>query len=127
MAVQKVINIEDTVIKHNQIKKALKSFGVKEIFWAKDAESGIAEIEDAIAKGQPYDVLVSDMHFKYEGKDDLKAGEKTLHALRAKGIETPVIFCFLQNWLVEGAVAAVFYNERRYWEDDLKKALDKIR
>lgn len=126
MKIQKVINIEDDAIKHSHVVKELKQYGIKEVFWARDAESGINEIESAIAAGQPYDLLVSDMHFEFYGENDRAAGEKTMKLLREKAIEIPVIICSSQNWNIPGAVANVFYNERRYWEDDLRRALDKL-
>lgn len=126
MRIQKVINIEDSAIKHSQVTKELKQYGIKEVFWARNAESGIDEIESAIDMGQPYDLLVLDMHFDFYGEDDRAAGEKTMKQLQEKGIEIPVIICSSQNWNIPGAVANVFYNERRYWEEDLKRALDKL-
>lgn len=126
MNIIKVINIEDCAIKHSSVTKELHQLGVKEVFWAKDAKSGIDEIERAIADGKAYDLLVLDMHFEFYGEIDKAAGEKTMKLLREKGIEIPIIFCSSQNWNIPGAIASVFYNERRYWEADLKRAMDKL-
>lgn len=126
MKIQNVINIEDDTIKNCDITKALKKNGVKEVKWAETAELGIIEIERAISVGQPYDLLVLDMHFDFFGKVDNEAGEKTLNLLRKKGIEIPVIMCSSQNFIIPGTVACIYYNNIRDWESDLKKALDKM-
>lgn len=127
MQIKKVINIEDNVLKHCNIKKELERFGVNEVIWAKNAESGISEIEKAISMDQKYDLLVLDMQFEFYGKEDLEAGIKTMKTLRDKEINIPIIFCSSQNWSIPGSIDSVFYNERRSWEDDLKKAMDILR
>ena len=126
MKIQNVINIEDDAMKNCDITKALKKYGVKEVKWAATAELGIMEIELAIAAGQPYDILVLDMHFDFYGEIDNQAGEKTLNLLREKGIEIPVIMCSSQNWNIQGTVACILYNDKRDWESDMKRALDKV-
>lgn len=126
MKIKKVINIEDTVLKHIAIKKELEAEGIRQVVRADNAEKGIEEIERAEATGEPYDLLICDMHFNFFGKDDLEAGEKTLKLLRKKGIGIPVIFCSSQNWQIPGAVGTVFYNECRYWEQDMQEMVRKV-
>ncbi|MCD8217117.1 MAG: hypothetical protein LUD01_03575 [Clostridiales bacterium] len=123
---RKVINIEDNAIKHSKIKRELGKSGIKSVAWARNAESGIEMIQMAIDSGEPFDLLVSDMHFDYFGSEDMDAGEKTMHKLWEMGIQIPVIFCSSQNWKIPGSVGTVFYNPNRDWEDDLKMLLDRI-
>ena len=126
MKINKVINIEDTILKHVAIKRELKAEGIQQVVLADNAEKGIEEIERAKAAGEPYELLVCDMHFDFFGKDDSEAGEKTLKLLREKGIEIPVIFCSSQNWQIPGSIGTVFYNESRYWEQDMREMIKKV-
>ena len=125
MKIKKVINIEDTILKHIAIKRELESEGIRQVVLADNSEKGIEEIERVEAAGDPYDLLVCDMHFNFFGKDDTEAGEKTLKLLREKGINIPVIFCSSQNWQIPGSIGTVFYNERRYWEQDMREMIKK--
>ncbi|MGB4661759.1 MAG: hypothetical protein WBI07_21475 [Mobilitalea sp.] len=126
MKIKKVINIEDTILKHVAIKRELESEGIRLIVLADNAEKGIKEIEQAEVAGEPYDLLVCDMHFNFFGKDDTEAGEKTLKHLREKGIKLPVVFCSSQNWQIQGSIGTVFYNEQRYWEQDMREMIKKV-
>ena len=47
----------------------MKQIGINEIFWAKDAERGIVEIKRAVSEGDPYELLVCDMHFDFYGDE----------------------------------------------------------
>lgn len=126
MKIKRVINIEDTILKHVAIKRELVSEGIQQIVLADNAEKGLEEIERAEAADEPYDLLVCDMHFNFFGKDDPEAGEKTLKILREKGIKLPVIFCSSQNWQISGSIGTVFYNEHRYWEQDMREMIKKV-
>lgn len=125
MKIKKVMNIEDTILKHIAIKKELGSEGIRQVVLADNAEKGIEEIERAEAAGEPYDLLICDMHYNFFGKDDPEAGEKTLKLLQEKGIKIPVFFCSSQNWQISGSIGTVFYNESRYWEQDMRKMIKK--
>lgn len=123
----KIVYIEDKVDKYMAVKRALDSLGITDVCRAKDSETGIEKIEQAIAEGQPYDLLISDMHFPIDGEFDRNAGEKTMQRLRDRGINIPVIFCSSQNWKIPGAVDTIFYNEMRDLQQDIKAALEKVK
>ncbi len=72
--IKKIINIEDSVGKHWDINRALSWNGYPDADLATNAEKGIAMIEKAIAEGNPYELLITDMHFGVNGVDDTKAG-----------------------------------------------------
>jgi hypothetical protein len=65
------------------------------------------------------------MQFNFFGKDEPEAGEKTLKLLREKEIKIPVIFCSSLNWHISGSIGTVFYNEHRYWEQDMRAMIKK--
>lgn len=71
----RVINFEDKVLKHSDISRKMKQFGVTEVAWAKNVEEGLEMIKNA---DTPYNLVISDMRFPMkpgEG-EDLEAGLK---------------------------------------------------
>lgn len=58
MQVRKVLNMEDLVTKHVDIKRALANCGVSYVDHADNAVDGLNMIEAAIAEGKPYDLPV---------------------------------------------------------------------
>lgn len=65
--IKKIINIEDSVGKHWDINRALSWNRYPDADLATNAEKGIAMIEQAIAEGNPYELLITDMHFSVNG------------------------------------------------------------
>ena len=63
----KIINIEDVMIKHCEINRALQYNGYPGAEHAKNAEEGLRMIEDALAEGKPYELLITDMEFPVNG------------------------------------------------------------
>lgn len=55
---EKIINIEDSVIKHCEINRALQYNGYPKAIRAKTAEEGLAMIEEAIDKKTPYELHI---------------------------------------------------------------------
>lgn len=68
-----------------------------------------------------------DMHFKFDGRDDFMAGEKTMKRIRENGIDIPIIFCSSRNWKISGALGNIFFNERRDWESETKNLFQYLR
>ena len=129
MKIKKVLYIEDNTTKYMAVNRYLGKQKLSTLDWAKKAEEAIEMIEVAIKEGAPYDLIVSDMHFDFFGEDDHDAGEKVMKLLREKGINTPIIFCSSQNWIIPGAVGNIYYNPYRDWEieaDELFKKLKEI-
>lgn len=124
--IRKVIIIEDSAEKYAAVFLELKKNGITDITHAVNAESGIEKIMEAEKRNEPFDLLLSDMHFDYFGTLDENAGEKTLACLRRCGIQIPVIFCSSKNWQIPGAAGTVFYHPDRMWEEELKNALKKL-
>lgn len=112
MKIEKIINIEDTMSKHLAIFRALKKCGITEVVQAKTAEAGLAEIERAIREGNPYDLLITDMHFSVNGTDDTQAGMYVIEQLRKKEIDIPIAVCSSLRFQIEGIEGCIYYNER---------------
>lgn len=128
MIVKKVLNIEDTILKHVAVARALNKSGVAFVDWAKTGEDGIEMIEKAISDGKPYDLIVTDMHFPIYGRDDLQAGTKVIMELRDKGINTPVVVCSSHSYKEPLALDNIFYNPRsRDIDWDIQEMLERLK
>ena len=90
---ERIINIENSVIKHCEINRALQYNGYPKAIRAKTAEEGLAMIEEAIDKKTPYELHIVDMHFAVNGIDDWKAGEYVISELKRRNIKIPIIVC----------------------------------
>ena len=128
MEIKKVLYIEDSTVKMMDVLMYLKSRqGIDLIDCVGDTRDAIKSIEDAIWQNDPYDLLISDMHFSFFGNDDREAGEKTFNILREKGYTIPVILCSSQNWKIPGMIGNIFYSPRRDWEQEADALFKKLR
>lgn len=112
MKIKKVINIEDTMMKHIAILRALKKVGITDVAHATNAEDGIAMIEEAIEENDGYDLLITDMHFPINGVAQEEAGLYVIETLKEKEIEIPIVVCSSVRYRIDDIVECIFYNER---------------
>ena len=127
MAIKKVLNIEDTTLKHVAIARALNKSGVPFVEWAKNGDVGLEMIENAIKEEKPYDLIVTDMHFPIYGQDDYKAGEKVITELRNRNIDIPIVLCSSVRYNVPEATECIFFNERsRDIDDDIREMIQRL-
>ena len=126
MRIIKVINIEDDAIKHAAIKRALKSNGVSHVDRARNAEEGLDMIDNAIEKGEPYDLIVLDMQFPVNGVYSKEAGRYVIKELKRKDVEIPIIICSSINYDIPDTVGCIFYNKSRNLNWDMKEILKKV-
>lgn len=127
--IKKIINIEDTVIKHCEINRALQYNGYPEAACAQNAEEGLDMIQAAIDAGEPYELLITDMEFPVNGRIDSNAGMAVMEELVRKGINIPVIVCSSLRYNFAGdkkhpnVVGCVFYNKNRDLNWDFREVL----
>ena len=112
MAINKVLNIEDTTLKHVAIARALEKAGVKQVEWAENGDVGIDMIVKSIEADLPYDLIITDMHFPIYGADDVSAGMKVISELKKRNIDIPVVVCSSLRYSVAEAKECILYNER---------------
>ena len=124
----KTINIEDDVLKHCAIKRALNQNGISQITHATDGVTGIQKIEQAIAEGKPFQLLVVDMHFpKATGeRSDSEAGIYVIKTLQEKGIQIPIIVCSSDRLRIGGVAGCVHYHPSRDLYSDMKEILEDL-
>lgn len=129
MQVRKVLNFEDSIPKHVDVKRALERCGIPVIDHAMSAMAGLAMIDTAIEEGKPYDLIVSDMYFpKFPGDGESRSGEYVIDELQARGIDIPVIVCSSARLVLEDVVGCIHYNPYRNDLDaDMRELVDMIR
>lgn len=125
--VKKIINIEDSIGKHWDINRALIWNGYPAAELAKNAENGLAMIEAAIAEGNPFELLITDMHYPVNGLDDPKAGLFVIEELKRRGIEIPIIVCSSVRYCIPEIVGCVFYNKSSDLNWDFREVLSRLR
>lgn len=127
--INKIINIEDTVIKHCNINRALQYNGYPTAVCAKNAEEGLSMIDEAISKGNPFELLITDMEFPVNGIIDSNAGVFVMKELERKGIQIPIIVCSSIRYDFSeqaNVVGCVFYNKNRDLNWDFREVLAEI-
>ena len=122
MDIIKIMYVEDNTMKYMSVTRFLNRIGIYYIKHATNSEEALRFVEN-----EKFDLIMLDMHYKFEGKDDQQAGEKTMQYLRKKGIETPIIFCSSRNWRIPGTLGNIFYNERRDWESEAMELFQQLR
>ena len=127
--VRRVLNIEDTIPKHVDIRRALERCGVPCVDHAETAVDGLDMIEAAIAAGRPYDLIVSDMYFPMsKGGMEVQAGMYVIEELNARGIDVPVIVCSSARMVIPEIVGCIHYNPYRNDLDaDMREMVDIVR
>lgn len=124
MANIKILNLEDNVFKHQDIRRVLKNkYGEIEIDWARNLEEGI----DQIAK-QAYDIIITDMYFPARaGEEDSNSGEILIRKIKDMNIHTPIILCSSADYrCIPDVVGTVYYHPEKLWEIELCNLIDKI-
>ena len=124
MEINKILYVEDNNAKAMDVINQLRIMGFKDIQWVRNAQETIESIEKTDV---PFDLFLLDMHFDFFGSDDLEAGEKLMNLLREKGINTPVILCSSENWKIPGAFGNIFYHPDRFWEDEAKNLINRLK
>lgn len=91
----RVLNIEDDVAKHNNIRKVLERYSFTQIDWAKNLEDGMELIKSSIDRSDPYMLVVTDMYYPLvKGGKEEQAGEILINRIK-KCILTYQSLCVL--------------------------------
>ena len=125
-----ILNIEDTILKHVAIKRSLEKCRIdtKWIDRAGTAEDGLRMIEEATVAGDPYDLLITDMHFPLNGTPNVDAGMYVIEELKRRGIDMPIVVCSTIQYKIDGIAGCISYNERMgNLDDDIRKMLKSLK
>lgn len=121
MKINKILYVEDNPIKYASVERFLRGLGYANVSQAFDSNEAFE-----LLKEECFDLIILDMHFKYDGIDDHAAGEKTMKQIRDSGIDTPIVFCSSRNWKIPGSLGNIFYNERRDWESEARELFQNL-
>lgn len=122
MKINKILYVEDNAIKYATVVRFIHGLGYGNVSHALDSNEAFE-----LLKKESFDLIMLDMHYKFDGIDDHVAGEKTMRWIREKGIETPIIFCSSRNWKIPGSLGNIFYNERRDWESEARELFQSLK
>ena len=129
MQVRKVLNIEDSIPKHVDVKRALERCGVLMVEHAMTATEGLDMIEAAIEEGKPYHLLVTDWYYPISPRGaEAQAGRYVMDELKARGIDIPVIVCSSARLVEPDAVGCIHYSPYRNDLDaDMREMVEIVR
>lgn len=128
MLIRKVLNFEDNISKHMDVRRALERCGITNIYHADNANDGLDMIEAAIAEGKPYDLIVTDMYFpRSKGAYEVEAGYYVIDELENRGIKVPVIVCSSARIWEKRAVGCIHYNPRNDLDADMREMVEKVK
>ena len=124
----KALILDDSPFKLAKITRILQNCNIKSVECVTDQESGLELMEESIKQGEPFELIVTDMHYplKSGAEADTRAGQKLLEQMRSKGISIPVIVCSSLNFSLPGVLGTVWYNEIRDIEEDFRKLIKNL-
>ena len=103
----KVLNFEDSVYKANAIRKILGNrCGVASVEQVSNVEDGLKMLKDAESAGEPFDLIITDMHFPMRSGaiSDTEAGEKLVQILQEQGKSNQHYRMFHKKYETSGRV-----------------------
>lgn len=121
----KAVIADDDVFKATDIRKALKSNGVRNIMTVRDQ----AKLWEQIYHGEDkINLIVTDMQYPLEaGKAvDEDAGFKLIERMKKEKIDIPVIVCSFLNYRIPDILGSVWYNELNDLNSNFKEVLGKL-
>lgn len=124
----KALILEDDSLKLAKVTRILQNCGIKSVEYVTEQQSGLERIYDSIEKGEPFDLIVTDMHYPLENgaMADEEAGQKLLEKLKQEEITIPVVVCSSLNFMLPQAFGTVWYNELRDIEEDFRKIVQRL-
>lgn len=124
----RILNIEDTMLKHLDIARAVKKMGRVELDHAKNLKSGLEMIEVSIAANSPYDVIISDMYYPVdEDGVDADSGNLLIETLKQKKVDIPIIICSTVRFRIPEILGAVHYSANEDWDRELLELIKEVR
>lgn len=116
---------DDDVFKGNDIKKALKSNGIRNIITVRNQEKLWEQIYHGEEK---IDLIVTDMQYPLEAGEavDEVAELKLIERMKKEKIDIPVIVCSSLNYSVPDILGCVWYNELNNLDSNFKDLLGKL-
>lgn len=114
----RIIQLEDSVMKHSAISRVIKNVVPAEIDWVTDMYSGIKKIDEAYRSGIPYDLAITDMHYPLSPgiTADWETGDYFVDVVKNDYQNIRVVICSAHNRKNPYAYDCVWYNDNYDWE-----------
>ena len=124
----RVLNIEDTPTKHRAIRDVLESCRITDIDCERNLADGVARYKEALAAGNPYDLLITDMWYPPEkGVGEDRCGDKLVEMAIREHWDVPILVCSNQNYNYPEILGTLFYSENVDWEGQLRGYVEQIK
>lgn len=124
----RVLNIEDRPTKHRAIKDVLESCRVFDVDCERNLDDGVTRYKEALAAGNPYDLIITDMWYSPErGAGEQRCGDKLIEMAGREHWDVPIVICSNQDYSnYPGIFGSLHYSENVDWEGQLREYVDKI-
>ncbi len=124
----RVLNLEDSPIKHSAIRDVLEQCRVTEVDRAMYLDEGLRMYREAIAEGRPYDLVITDMWYPNDrGEHEQRSGDKLVSISKKENWNTPILICSNQNYSYPEILGCLYYSETEDWEGQLRKYIEQLR
>ncbi|GAB7256265.1 response regulator [uncultured Polaribacter sp.] len=89
---EKVLVVEDFDVINSGIKIALDEIGITNVDYISYCDEAFLKIKNAFLKGEPYELIISDLSFENDGTPQkLKSGEELITKIREEFIDLKII------------------------------------
>lgn len=123
----RVLNLEDSPIKHRAIRDVLEQCRVTEVDRAMYLDEGLKMYKDAIAADRPYDLIITDMWYpQNRGEHEQRSGDKLVSISKEEKWDTPILICSNQNYSYPEILGCLYYSENEDWEGQLRNYIEQI-
>ncbi len=124
----RVLNFEDSPIKHRAIRDVLESCRITEIDRAEYLDDGIEMRKKALAEGRKYDLIITDMWYpRSQGMHEEKSGDLLVGIATEEKWDTPILICSNQNYFYPEILGCLYFSENVDWEGQLRNYVSQIR
>lgn len=115
--------IDDNVFKTNNICKALRENGIRNIISVDNQEDAFKLIYEGAVN-----LIVTDMHYpvKKGAIADYKSGFIFIERIKKENIDIPIIICSTHNFESTDVAGIVWYSELRDLREDFKEVLENL-
>lgn len=118
--------VDDMLIARKDVIKSLKSLGFEKIVQAKDGVEALSAFEEAIAKGDPFGIVISDLNMP--NMNGLELIEKIRSSTKEKNTPFLMVTAETEQSIIVKAVQAGVNNyiTKPFGPDDLEDKINKI-
>ncbi|WP_341222310.1 DNA-binding response regulator [Polaribacter atrinae] len=130
---KKVLVVEDFDVINSGIKMALEGLNIEEVDYISYCDEAFLKIKNAFLKGEPYQLIISDLSFENDGTpQELKSGDELIEKIRHEFPDLKIIVFSvedksyrIQNLYKNLKIQGYVWKSRNGLKD-LRKAIDVV-